>query len=103
MNKSNSKHRLKGIIFSLIFHLIAITSFFYFGLSYQIPPPYEKGIAINFEFNNSSENINNEEVETSPKTKKVNNLNLITPSNNTIINQSVEKTISVNEIEEKTK
>ena len=103
MNKSSSKHKIKGIIFSLIFHLIAIACFFYFGLSYQTPPPDEKGIAINFGFNNSSNNINIEEVETPPEIKKVNNSNLITPPNNTIINQSVEETISVNEIEEKIK
>ena len=103
MNKSSYKHKLKGIIFSLIFHLIAIACFFYFGLSYQTPPPDEKGIAINFGFNNSSNNINIEEVETPPEIKKVNNSNLITPPNNTIINQSVEETISVNEIEEKIK
>ena len=93
MNKSNSKHKLKGIIFSLIFHLIAIASFFYFGLSYQTPPPEEKGIAINFGFNYSSNNINIEEVETPPEIKKLNNSNLITPSNNTSINQSIEETI----------
>ena len=103
MNKSSSKHKLKGIIFSLIFHLIAIACFFYFGLSYQTPPPDEKGIAINFGFNNTSNNINIEEVKTPPEIKKVNNSNLITPPNNTIINQSVKETISVNEIEEKIK
>jgi hypothetical protein len=84
MNKSSSKHKLKGIIFSLIFHLIAIACFFYFGLSYQTPPPDEKGIAINFGFNNTSNNINIEEVKTPPEIKKVNNSNLITPPNNTI-------------------
>ena len=103
MNKSNSKHKLKGIIFSLIFHLIAIASFFYFGLSYQTPPPDEKGIAINFGFNNTSNNINIEEVKTPPEIKKVNNSNLITPPSNTTINQSVEETISINEIEKKIK
>ena len=103
MNKSNSKHKLKGIIFSLIFHLIAIASFFYFGLSYQTPPPKEKGIAINFGFNYSSDNINIEEVETPPEIKKLNNSNLITPPNNTSINQSIEETIDVNEIEKKIK
>ena len=103
MNKSYSKHKLKGIIFSLIFHLIAIASFFYFGLSYQTPPPEEKGIAINFGFNYSSDNINIEEVETPPEIKKLNNSNLITPSNNTSINQSIEETIDVNEIEKKIK
>jgi len=103
MNNSNSKHKLKGIIFSLIFHLIAIASFFYFGLSYQTPPPEEKGIAINFGFNYSSDNINIEEVETPSETKKVNNSNLITPPSNTTTNQSVEETISMNEIEKKIK
>ena len=103
MNKSYSKHKLKGIIFSLIFHLIAIASFFYFGLSFQTPPPEEKGIAINFGFNYSSDNINIEEVETPPEIKKLNNSNLITPSNNTSINQSIEETIDVNEIEKKIK
>ena len=103
MNKPNSKHKLKGIILSLIFHLIVIASFFYFGLSYQTPPPEEKGIAINFGFNNNSNNINIEEVETPPETKKINNSNLITPPSNTTINQSIEETISTNEIEKKTK
>ena len=103
MNKPNSKHKLKGIILSLIFHLIAIASFFYFGLSYQTPPPDEKGIAINFGFNNTSNNINIEEVKAPPEIKKVNNSNLITPPSNTTINQSVEETISINEIEKKIK
>ena len=101
MNKSGSKHKIKGILFSLIFHLIAIASFYYFGLSYQTPPPQEKGIAINFGFNNKSNNIEIEEVETSTEVKKSNKSSIITPPNNTIINQSFEKTISVNEIEKK--
>lgn len=48
LNERNSKGR--GIIGSLLFHVLLITSFLFMGLKYQDPPPAEEGISINFGF-----------------------------------------------------
>ena len=47
-NERNSKR--KGMIGSLLFHILLIISFLFMGLKYQDPPPAEEGISINFGF-----------------------------------------------------
>ena len=48
LNERNSKR--KGMIGSLLFHILLIISFLFMGLKYQDPPPAEEGISINFGF-----------------------------------------------------
>jgi TonB family protein len=47
MNKT-SKNRRKAIVGTVLFHLGLLLCFIFLGLSYQIPPPPEEGITINF-------------------------------------------------------
>ena len=48
MLSSEKKNKRKGIIGTLLFHVLLIVAFLFMGLTYQIPPPPEKGISINF-------------------------------------------------------
>ena len=42
------KNKLKAIIGTVLFHIGLLLFFIFMGLSYQIPPPPEEGITINF-------------------------------------------------------
>ena len=48
MLSSEKKNKRKGIIGTLLFHILLIVAFLFMGLTYQIPPPPEEGISINF-------------------------------------------------------
>ena len=48
MLSSEKKNKRKGIIGTLLFHVLLIVAFLFMGLTYQIPPPAEEGISINF-------------------------------------------------------
>ena len=48
MLSSEKKNKRKGIIGTLLFHVLLIVAFLFMGLTYQIPPPPEEGISINF-------------------------------------------------------
>lgn len=43
-----TKNRRKAIIGTVLFHLSLLLGFIFMGLSYQIPPPPEEGVSINF-------------------------------------------------------
>ena len=103
MNNPSPKYKIKGILFSSIFHLLFIISLFYFGLSYQIPPPEEKGISINFGFNSMKKIDDVDEVEVLPEIKKNSISNIITPPDNSVISQSTLETIKVNKVNKKAK
>ena len=54
----NSKNKQNAIIGTILFHILLLLCFIYMGLTYQIPPPPEEGITINFgyqDFGSSSE------------------------------------------------
>ena len=42
------KNKRKAIIGTVLFHIGLLLCFIFMGLSYQIPPPPEEGITINF-------------------------------------------------------
>ena len=44
----NSKNKQNAIIGTILFHILLLLCFIYMGLTYQIPPPPEEGITINF-------------------------------------------------------
>ena len=48
MASSEKKNKRKGIIGTLLFHVLLIVAFLFMGLTYHIPPPPEEGISINF-------------------------------------------------------
>jgi protein TonB len=48
MDSSEKKNKRKGIIGTILFHVLLIVAFLFMGLTYQIPPPIEEGISINF-------------------------------------------------------
>ena len=53
-----TKNRYKAIIGTVLFHIGLLLCFIFMGLTYQIPPPAEEGISINFgyrDFGSSSE------------------------------------------------
>tara|TARA_B100000902_G_scaffold280180_1_gene265981 strand:- start:1511 stop:2278 length:768 start_codon:yes stop_codon:yes gene_type:complete len=88
-----NKHKTKGWIGTLIFHIILLTIFFITGLSYTIPPPPEEGITINFNSSESSSGNNSNNPEESSKNVE----SIIEKSDNVeSTNQNHEKTISNN-------
>ena len=50
MTSSEKKNKRKGIIGTILFHALLLVAFLFMGLTYQVPPPAEEGISINFGF-----------------------------------------------------
>jgi outer membrane biosynthesis protein TonB len=50
MTATEKKSKRKGIIGTILFHVLLLVTFLFMGLTYQDPPPAEKGISINFGF-----------------------------------------------------
>lgn len=108
-----TKNRRKAIIGTVLFHIGLLLCFIFMGLTYQIPPPAEEGITINFgyqDFGSGSEQPEQivEEQEITPQ-ETVNNNPVVedistqdieeTPT--TKLKEQLEKPKEVNKIEEK--
>ena len=108
-----TKNRRKAIIGTVLFHIGLLLCFIFMGLTYQIPPPPEEGITINFgyqDFGSGSEQAEQivEEQEITPQ-EIVNNNPVVedistqdieeTPT--TKLNEQLEKPEEVKMIEEK--
>ena len=108
-----TKNRRKAIIGTVLFHIGLLLCFIFMGLTYQIPPPPEEGITINFgyqDFGSGSEQVEQivEEQEITPQ-EIVNNNPVVedistqdieeTPT--TKLKEQLEKPKEVNKIEEK--
>ncbi|MFL2569685.1 MAG: energy transducer TonB [Flavobacteriales bacterium] len=108
-----TKNRRKAIIGTVLFHIGLLLCFIFMGLTYQIPPPAEEGITINFgyqDFGSGSEQAEQivEEQEITPQ-EIVNNNPVVedistqdieeTPTAK--LNEQLEKTKEVKKIEEK--
>ena len=108
-----TKNRRKAIIGTVLFHIGLLLCFIFMGLTYQIPPPPEEGITINFgyqDFGSGSEQLEQivEEQEITPQ-DIVNNNPVVedistqdieeTPT--TKLKEQLEKPKEVNKIEEK--
>lgn len=52
MISSEKKSKRNGIFGTILFHTLLIVAFLFMGLTYQIPPPPEEGISINFGYMN---------------------------------------------------
>ena len=48
MTSLEKKNKRKGIIGTILFHALLLVAFLFMGLTYQVPPPPEEGIAIDF-------------------------------------------------------
>ena len=107
------KNRRKAIIGTVLFHIALLLCFIFMGLTYQIPPPPEEGITINFgyqDFGSDSEQPEQivEEQEITPQ-QIVNNNPVVenissqdieeTPT--TKLKEQLEKPKEVKKIEEK--
>ena len=107
------KNKHKAIIGTVLFHIGLLLCFIFMGLTYQIPPPPEEGITINFgyqDFGSGSEQLEQivEKQEITPQ-EIVNNNPVVedistqdieeTPT--TKLKEQLEKPKEVNKIEEK--
>lgn len=108
-----TKNRRKAIIGTVLFHIGLLLCFIFMGLTYQIPPPPEEGITINFgyqDFGSGSEQAEQivEEQEITPQ-EIVNNNPVVEDINTqdieetptTKLNEQLEKPEEVKKIEEK--
>ena len=101
----NDKNKQKAIIGTIMFHIVLLVCFIFMGLTYQIPPPAEEGISINFGYQDfGSESVQPkmivEEKKISPQIKVSNS-----PVIEKIITQNIEATPTVKpkKIEDKNK
>ena len=97
-----TKNRLKAIIGTVLFHISLLLCFIFMGLTYQIPPPAEEGITINFGYQNFGSGLEQqeqliEEQKISPKEIVVNN-----PHVEDVSTQDIEETPTT-KLKEKTK
>ena len=71
----NSKNKQNAIIGTILFHILLLLCFIYMGLTYQIPPPPEEGITINFGYQDFGSNSEQPEpiVEEEITPQKLNN------------------------------
>ncbi len=46
----NKWHNRSGIIGTIVFHLLLVFAFIILGMTYEIPPPEEQGVEVNFGF-----------------------------------------------------
>ena len=68
MTSLEKKNKRKGIIGTILFHALLLVAFLFMGLTYQVPPPPEEGIAIDFG-NEGQGNINPEVEEVEDQIK----------------------------------
>ena len=101
----NDKNKQKAIVGTIMFHIVLLVCFIFMGLTYQIPPPAEEGISINFgyqDFGSGSvqPKMIVEEKKISPQIKVSNS-----PVIEKIITQDIEATPTVKpkKIEDKNK
>ena len=101
----NDKNKQKAIVGTIMFHIVLLVCFIFMGLTYQIPPPAEEGISINFgyqDFGSGSvqPKMIVEEKKISPQIKVSNS-----PVIEKIITQDIEATPTVKpkKVEEKNK
>ena len=104
MSSSAKKDKRKGILGTILFHGLLLVAFLFMGLTYQIPPPPEEGISINFGF--SDEGLGKIEPESTEETTEIVEEEVIEQqieSTEEIVTQSETETPAVEKKEEKEK
>ena len=104
MSSSAKKDKRKGILGTILFHGLLLVAFLFMGLTYQIPPPPEEGISINFGF--SDEGLGEIEPESTEETTEIVEEEVIEQqieSTEEIVTQSETETPAVEKTEEKEK
>ena len=104
MSSSAKKDKRKGILGTILFHGLLLVAFLFMGLTYQIPPPPEEGISINF--GSSDEGLGEIEPESTEETTEIVEEEVIEQqieSSEEIVTQSETETPAVEKTEEKEK
>lgn len=101
---SSSKHnKRKALVGTLLFHLGLLVCFIFLGLTYQIPPPPEEGISINFGFDDMGSGIEQMEQISDQKLDFAEEIVENSPIVEDVSTQDFEETSSVIEQTEETK
>jgi len=104
MTSLKKKHKLKGVIGTILFHALLLVAFLFMGLTYQDPPPAEEGISINFGFfDEGLREVNPEETEELTEIAEENIMEEQIESTEEILAQSVVETPAVKKTEKKKK
>ena len=104
MTATEKKSKRKGIIGTILFHVLLLVAFLFMGLTYQDPPPPEEGISINFGF--IDEGVGEIEPEDTEELTEIVEEEIIEEqieSTEEIVTQSVVETPAVEKTEEKKK
>lgn len=101
---SSSKHnKRKALVGTILFHLGLLVCFIFLGLTYQIPPPPEEGITINFGFDDMGSGIEQMEQISDQKVDVAEEIVENSPIVEDVSTQDLEETPSVIEQAEETK
>ena len=93
---SSSKHnKRKALVGTLLFHLGLLVCFIFLGLTYQIPPPPEEGITINFGFDDIGSGIEQMEQISDQKVDVAEEIVENSPIVENVSTQDLEETPSV--------
>ena len=87
-----TENRLKAIIGTVLFHIGLLLCFVFMGLTYQLPPPAEEGITINFGYQDFGSD--SEQQEQMIEEKEISSQELFNnnPFVENVITQSIEET-----------
>jgi outer membrane biosynthesis protein TonB len=104
MSASEKKNKRKGIIGTILFHTLLLIAFLFMGLTYQIPPPPEEGISINFGY--VDEGVTESEPEDKSETPEPVQEEIVeeqSSADEEIVTQEMEKAPIVEKTEQKKK
>lgn len=95
-----------GLIGTILFHVVLLLIFIFFGMKYQDPPPPEEGITINFgTSDNGMGDVQPDEISETPS-EKVEEISETTPTEAStveeVMTQTAEETVDINTSEKET-
>ncbi len=101
MDPSQRQNRQKGIVGSILFHILLVIAFIFMGLTYQDPPPAEEGISINFGLNNEGKGEINTKDNESLNELTEDHIKEKTEKNEESITQNIIETANINKPKKK--
>ena len=108
MEVVKDKNKRTGLIVSVIFHVMLLLVFIFFGLTYMVPPPEEEGITINFGTSNDGmfneqNNTPSEQSENIPTETDISEPEPVETVEEEIITQTTEEAPSIDKKKEEKK
>ena len=104
MTASEKKSKRNGIFGTILFHALLIFAFLFMGLTYQIPPPPEEGISINFGYiDEGSTEVEPEDKSDIPEPVQEDIVEEQSAAEEEVVTQEVEETLVLEETNQEKK